>query len=51
MAANSFALLCYTMIISAQKLTQIIRSNRTGFQRIQRHNRKTLKGILKRPLK
>ena len=41
----------YAMIISVQKLTQVIKSNTAGFLRIQRHNRKILKRILKRPLK
>ena len=47
MTANGSALLGYAMIISVQKLTQVIKSNTAGFVRIQRHNRK----ILKRPLK
>ena len=51
MAANGFALLRYAMTISLQKLTQMIKSNTAGFLRIQRHNRKILKRILKRPLK
>ena len=51
MAANGFALLCYAIIISVQKLAQVIKSNTAGFLRIQRHNRKILKRILKRPLK
>ena len=51
MAANGSALLRYAMIISVQKLTQMIKSNTAGFLRIQRHNRKILKRILKRPLK
>ena len=51
MRANGSALLRYTMIISVQKLTQVIKSNTAGFLRIQRHNRKILKRILKRPLK
>ena len=51
MAANGSALLRYAMIISLQKLTQVIKSNTAGFLRIQRHNRKTLKTILKRLLK
>ena len=49
--ANGSAVLRYTMIISIQKLTQVIKSNTAGFLRIQRHNRKILKTILKRPLK
>ena len=51
MTANGSALLLYAMIISVQKLTQLIKSNTAGFLRIQRHNRKILKRILKRPLK
>ena len=51
MTANGSALLRYAMIISVQKLTQVIKSNTAGFLRIQRHNRKILKRILKRPLK
>ena len=51
MTANGSALLCYAMIISVQKLTQEIKSITAGFLRIQRHNRKILKRILKRPLK
>ena len=51
MTANGSALLRYAMIISAQKLTQLIKSNTAGFLRIQRHNRKILKRMLKRPLK
>ena len=53
MAANGSALLHYTMIISVQKLTQVIKLNTIDFLRIQRHNRnrKTLKRILKRQLK
>ena len=50
MTANGSALLRYAMIISVQKLTQVIKSNTAGFLRIQRHNRKILKRILKRPL-
>ena len=50
MTANGSALLRYAMIISVQKLTQVIKSNTAGFLRIQRH-RKILKRILKRPLK
>ena len=48
MTANGSALLRYAMIISVQKLTQVITA---GFLRIQRHNRKMLKRILKIPLK
>ena len=51
MAVNGSALLRYAIIISVQKLTQVIKSNTAGFLRIQRHNRKILKRILKRPLK
>ena len=51
MTANGSALLRYAMKISVQKLTQMIKSNTAGFLRIQRHNRKILKRILKRPLK
>ena len=51
MTANGFALFRYAMIISVQKLTQVMKSNTAGFLRIQRHNRKILKRILKRPLK
>ena len=48
MTANGSALLCYAMIISVQKLTQEIKSITAGFLRIQRHNRKILKRILKK---
>ena len=51
MTADGCALLRYTMIISVQKLTQVIKSNTAGFQRIKRHKRQILKRILKRPLK
>ena len=51
MTANGSVLLHYAIIISVQKLTQVIKSNTAGFLRIQRHNRKILKRILKRPLK
>ena len=51
MTANGSALLRYAMIISVRKITQVIKSNTAGFLRIQRHNRKILKRILKRPLK
>ena len=47
MTTNSTALLRYAMIISVQKLTQVIKSNTAGFLRIQRHNREMLKRILK----
>ena len=39
------------MIISIQKLTQVIKSNIAGFLGIQRHNKKILRRILERPLK
>ena len=51
MTANGAALLYYAMIISVQKLTHVIRLNIAGFLKIQRHNRKILKRIGKRPLK
>ena len=51
MAANGCALFRYTMIMYLQKLTQVIKSITSGFQRIKRHNKKILKRILKRPLK
>ena len=51
MIGNDSALLRYAMIISVQKLMQVIESNTAGFLRIQRRNRKILKRILKRPLK
>ena len=51
MTANGSALPRYAMIISVQKLTQVIKSNTVGFLRTQRHNGKILKIILKRPLK
>ena len=51
MAANGSAVLSYAMIISVQKLAQVIKSKTAGFLRIRRHNRKILKRILKRPLK
>ena len=51
MAANSSALLRCAMISSEQKLTQVIKSNTAAFLRIQKHNRKILKRILKIPLK
>ena len=50
MTPNGCALLRYT-IIPVQKLTQVIKSNTAGFQRIKRHNKKILKRMLKRPLK
>ena len=55
MTANGSALLRCAMIISVQKLTQVIKSNTAGFLRIQRHNREILKRRplrrLRRPLK
>ena len=51
MTANGSVLLHYAIIISVQKLTQVIKSNTAGFLRIRRHSRKMLKRILKRPLK
>ena len=51
MTVNGSALLRYAIIISVQKLTQVIKSNTAGFLRVQRHNKKILKRILKRPLK
>ena len=51
MTANGSTLLRYTMIISVQKLTQVIESNTAGFLRTQRHNRKILKRTLKKPVK
>ena len=51
MAADGSALVRYAIIISVQKLTQVIKSNTTEFLRIQRQNRKILKRMLKRPLK
>ena len=51
MTANGSPLLRYAMIISVQKLAQVIISNTAGFLKIQRHSRKILKRILKRPLK
>ena len=48
---NGSALLRYAMIISVQKLTEVIKSNTAGFLRIQRHKRRILSRILKRPLK
>ena len=47
MTANGSPVLRYAMIISVQKLTQVIKSNTAGFLRIQRQNRKILKRILK----
>ena len=50
---NGSALLCYAMIISVQRLTQVIKSNTSRFLMIQRHNRnrKILKTIPKRQVK
>ena len=48
MTANGSAILRYAMIISVQKLTQVIKANTTRLIRIQRHNRKILKRTLKR---
>ena len=45
------SILRYAMIISVQKLTEVVKTNLTGFLRMQRHNRKILKRILKRQLK
>ena len=41
MTANSSALRLYAMIISVQKLTQVIKSNTAGFLRIQRQQENT----------
>ena len=43
MTANSSDLLRYAMMISVQKLTQVIKSNTARFLSIQRHDRKILK--------
>ena len=51
MTANGSALLHYAMVISVQKLTQVIKSYTAGFLKIQSYKRKILKRILKRPLK
>ena len=40
-AANGSALLCYAMISSVQKLTQVIKSNTAVFLRIQRQQENT----------
>ena len=45
MTANGSALLRYAMIISVQKLTQVIKWNTAGFLGIKRHNRKILQRI------
>ena len=47
MTANGSALFRCAMIISVQKLTQVIKSNTAGFLRIQRHNRKILENTKK----
>ena len=47
MAANGSVLLRYAMIITAQKLTQVIKSNTTDFLRMHRRTRKILKRTLK----
>ena len=39
--ANGSALLCYAMISSVQKLTQVIKSNTAVFLRIQRQQENT----------
>ena len=41
MTANGSALLCYAMILSVLKLTQVIKSNTAGFLRIQRQQENT----------
>ena len=46
MTANGSALLRYAMIGYVQKLTQVIKPNTAGFQRIQRRNRKIIKKML-----
>ena len=46
MTVNDSALLRCALIISVQKLTQVIKSNTAGFLRIHRNNRKILKRIL-----
>ena len=45
---NESAIPRYTIIISAQKLAQVIKSNTIAFQRIHRYARKILKRILKK---
>ena len=47
MTANGFALLRYAMIISVQKLTQVIKSNTAGFQRIQTQQENAKENIKK----
>ena len=44
MTANGSTLLRYPMIISVQKLTLVIKSNTTGFLRIQQGNLNILTG-------
>ena len=51
MRANVSAFFCYDMIISVQKLAQVIKSNTPGFLRIHRHSKEIQKKMLKRPLK
>ena len=46
MTANSSALSRYAMIISIQKLIQVVKSNTAGFLRIQIHNSKISKRIV-----
>ena len=48
MTANGSALLRYVMIISVQKLTQVVKLNIAGFLRMQKHNKKILKRTLKK---
>ena len=43
---NEMASFFYAIIIYVQILTQMIKSNTTGFLRIQRHNSKMLKRII-----
>ena len=43
MTANSSALLRYAMIISVQKLIQVIQSDTAGFLRIQKKQKKITK--------
>ena len=51
MTANDSALRWHAMIISVRKLRQVLSLNTAGFLRIQRHNRKIINRVLKRPLK
>ena len=52
MAANGSALLCYAMISSVQKLTEVIKSNSRILKNTETGKyRKILNRILKRPLK